>query len=57
MFCMCKGQGSELGVNPTPLLPRCKINEEVTHKAWMNRSNILFAGTDKWSLEDRKSVV
>ncbi|KAI4890752.1 hypothetical protein NFI96_001288 [Prochilodus magdalenae] len=36
---------------------RCKIDEEVTHKAWLNRSNILFAGTDKWSLDSRVSLV
>uniref|UniRef100_A0A4W5LAV0 IgLON family member 5 n=1 Tax=Hucho hucho TaxID=62062 RepID=A0A4W5LAV0_9TELE len=35
----------------------CKIDEEVTHKAWLNRSNILFAGTDKWSLDRRVSLV
>lgn len=41
-----------------PLLSRrCKIDEEVTHKAWLNRSNILFAGTDKWSLDRRVSLV
>ncbi|XP_034030025.1 igLON family member 5 [Thalassophryne amazonica] len=32
---------------------RCQIDEEVTHKAWLNRSNILFTGTDKWSLDKR----
>ncbi|XP_056618252.1 igLON family member 5 isoform X1 [Triplophysa dalaica] len=36
---------------------RCKIDEEVTHKAWLNRSNILFTGTDKWSLDTRVSLV
>ncbi|KAM6967365.1 igLON family member 5 [Aplochiton taeniatus] len=36
---------------------RCKIDEEVTHKAWLNRSNILFTGTDKWSLDRRVSLV
>ncbi|KAJ7985328.1 hypothetical protein DPEC_G00350930 [Dallia pectoralis] len=36
---------------------RCKIDEEVTHKAWLNRSNILFAGTDKWSLDKRVSLI
>ncbi|XP_016089889.1 igLON family member 5-like [Sinocyclocheilus grahami] len=36
---------------------RCKIDEEVTHKAWLNRSNILFTGTDKWSLDSRVSLV
>uniref|UniRef100_G3PFV5 IgLON family member 5 n=1 Tax=Gasterosteus aculeatus aculeatus TaxID=481459 RepID=G3PFV5_GASAC len=35
---------------------RCQIDEEVTHKAWLNRSNILFAGTDKWSLDKRVTL-
>ncbi|XP_068569010.1 igLON family member 5-like, partial [Cebidichthys violaceus] len=35
---------------------RCRIDEEVTHKAWLNRSNILFAGTDKWSLDKRVTL-
>ncbi|XP_017578414.1 igLON family member 5 [Pygocentrus nattereri] len=39
------------------IILRCKIDEEVTHKAWLNRSNILFAGTDKWSLDSRVSLV
>ncbi|XP_057689777.1 igLON family member 5 isoform X1 [Corythoichthys intestinalis] len=36
---------------------RCRIHEEVTHKAWLNRSNILFAGSDKWSLDKRVTLV
>ncbi|XP_030014397.1 igLON family member 5 isoform X2 [Sphaeramia orbicularis] len=36
---------------------RCQIDEEVTHKAWLNRSNIMFAGTDKWTLDKRVSLV
>ena len=35
----------------------CKIDEGVTHKAWLNRSNILFTGLDKWSLDKRVSLV
>uniref|UniRef100_UPI0037E9BAB9 igLON family member 5 n=1 Tax=Semicossyphus pulcher TaxID=241346 RepID=UPI0037E9BAB9 len=35
---------------------RCRIDEEVTHKAWLNRSNILFTGTDKWSLDKRVTL-
>ncbi|KAF5909871.1 igLON family member 5, partial [Clarias magur] len=34
----------------------CKIDEEVTHKAWLNRSNILFTGNEKWSLDPRVSM-
>ncbi len=41
----------------SPVFLRCKIDEEVTHKAWLNRSNILFTGTDKWSLDPRVSLV
>uniref|UniRef100_A0A8C6LTR8 IgLON family member 5 n=1 Tax=Nothobranchius furzeri TaxID=105023 RepID=A0A8C6LTR8_NOTFU len=36
---------------------RCRIDEEVTHKAWLNRSNILFTGTDKWSLDKRVTLL
>ncbi|XP_062841430.1 igLON family member 5 [Trichomycterus rosablanca] len=36
---------------------RCKIDDEVTHMAWLNRSNILFAGNEKWSLDPRVSLV
>ncbi|XP_061918334.1 igLON family member 5 [Entelurus aequoreus] len=36
---------------------RCHIDEEVTHKAWLNRSNILFTGKDKWSLDKRVTLV
>ncbi|XP_041963084.1 igLON family member 5 [Alosa sapidissima] len=36
---------------------RCKIDVEVTHKAWLNRSSILFTGDDKWSLDPRVSLV
>ncbi|TNN02193.1 igLON family member 5 [Takifugu flavidus] len=36
---------------------RCRIDEDVTHKAWLNRSNILFTGTDKWTLDKRVTLV
>lgn len=36
---------------------RCRIDEEVTHKAWLNRSHILFTGTDKWSLDKRVTLL
>ncbi|KAG7474941.1 igLON family member 5 [Solea senegalensis] len=35
---------------------RCRIEEEVTHRAWLNRSNILFTGTDKWTLDRRVTL-
>ncbi|RXM95452.1 IgLON family member 5 [Acipenser ruthenus] len=36
---------------------RCDIDSEVTHKAWLNRSNILFTGSDKWSLDPRVTII
>uniref|UniRef100_A0A8C4SWY2 IgLON family member 5 n=1 Tax=Erpetoichthys calabaricus TaxID=27687 RepID=A0A8C4SWY2_ERPCA len=39
------------------LLFRCFIDSEVVHKAWLNRSNILFTGNDKWSLDPRVTVI
>nr|XP_019948237.1 PREDICTED: igLON family member 5-like [Paralichthys olivaceus] len=58
-------QGAEIGHLPDNItvlegesvILRCRINEEVTHKAWLNRSNILFAGKDKWSLDKRVTMV
>uniref|UniRef100_A0A8C0FZN4 IgLON family member 5 n=1 Tax=Chelonoidis abingdonii TaxID=106734 RepID=A0A8C0FZN4_CHEAB len=38
---------------PRPWAPRCSIDEEVTRVAWLNRSNILYAGNDKWSIDPR----
>lgn len=29
----------------------------VTHTAWLNRSSILYAGEDKWSVDPRVSLV
>lgn len=43
--------------NDSMLSHRCRIDEEVTHKAWLNRSNILFTGTEKWSLDKRVTLV
>ncbi|XP_061573293.1 igLON family member 5 [Cololabis saira] len=58
-------QGAEFGHLPDNITVlegesvtlRCRIDEEVTHKAWLNRSNILFTGTDKWSLDKRVTLV
>lgn len=47
---------SYLFINSCPSPSRCRIDEEVTHKAWLNRSNILFTGTDKWSLDKRVTL-
>ncbi|KAM9309550.1 igLON family member 5 isoform 1-T2 [Pholidichthys leucotaenia] len=65
---LCKGStvhGAEFGHLPDNITVlegesvtlRCRIDEEVTHKAWLNRSNILFTGTDKWSLDKRVTLV
>ncbi|KAF3839444.1 hypothetical protein F7725_018161, partial [Dissostichus mawsoni] len=47
--------GAEFGHLPDNITV-CRIDEEVTHKAWLNRSNILFTGTDKWSLDKRVTL-
>lgn len=31
----------------------CSIDDQVTRVAWLNRSNILYAGNDKWSIDPR----
>ncbi|KAM9299638.1 igLON family member 5 [Gastrophryne carolinensis] len=31
----------------------CSIDDQVTRVAWLNRSNILYAGNDKWSIDSR----
>ncbi|XP_068179921.1 igLON family member 5 [Antennarius striatus] len=57
-------QGADFGHQPDNItvlegesvVLRCRIDEEVTHKAWLNRSNILFTGTDKWSLDKRVTL-
>ncbi|XP_063054082.1 igLON family member 5 [Engraulis encrasicolus] len=36
---------------------RCKIDFEATHKAWLYRSVILFAGEDKWTLDPRMTLL
>ncbi|XP_037836371.1 igLON family member 5 isoform X2 [Kryptolebias marmoratus] len=58
-------RGAEFGLLPDNITVlegdsvtlRCRIDEEVTHKAWLNRSNILFTGTDKWSLDKRVTLL
>lgn len=39
------------------LLFRCEQGDVVTHTAWLNRSSILYAGEDKWSVDPRVSLV
>ncbi|XP_069750623.1 opioid-binding protein/cell adhesion molecule isoform X4 [Narcine bancroftii] len=36
---------------------RCIIDSGVTRVAWLNRSSILYAGKDKWSLDPRVVIV
>ncbi|XP_071195163.1 opioid-binding protein/cell adhesion molecule-like isoform X2 [Salvelinus alpinus] len=36
---------------------RCPQGDIVTHTAWLNRSSILYAGEDKWSVDPRVSLV
>lgn len=58
-------QRSSLCINtPTPLSLslsssnfRCAQGDVVTHTAWLNRSSILYAGEDKWSVDPRVSLV
>ncbi|XP_029925611.1 neurotrimin isoform X1 [Myripristis murdjan] len=35
----------------------CAQGDIVTHTAWLNRSSILYAGEDKWSVDPRVSLV
>ncbi|XP_029432786.1 igLON family member 5 isoform X1 [Rhinatrema bivittatum] len=35
----------------------CTIDPQVFRVAWLNRSNILFAGKDRWSMEPRVQVL
>ncbi|XP_066563955.1 neurotrimin isoform X2 [Amia ocellicauda] len=36
---------------------RCPQDNVVTHTAWLNRSSILYAGEDKWSVDPRVSLI
>ena len=38
-------------------LHRCAQGDVVTHTAWLNRSSILYAGEEKWSVDPRVSLV
>lgn len=33
--------------------PRCNVDSKVSRVAWLNRTTILFAGKEKWSLDPR----
>ncbi|KAJ7417013.1 Opioid-binding protein/cell adhesion molecule like protein [Willisornis vidua] len=36
---------------------RCTVDDRVTRVAWLNRSTILYAGNDKWSIDNRVVIV
>ncbi|TSK67172.1 Limbic system-associated membrane protein [Bagarius yarrelli] len=36
---------------------RCYVDDKVSKVAWLNRSNIIFASEDKWSLDPRVDLV
>ena len=38
-------------------LSRCTIDNRVTRVAWLNRSTILYAGNDKWSIDPRVIIL
>ncbi|KPP76138.1 hypothetical protein Z043_104546, partial [Scleropages formosus] len=35
------------------MVERCSVDNKVSRVAWLNRTTILFAGRDKWSLDPR----
>ncbi|XP_032954390.1 opioid-binding protein/cell adhesion molecule isoform X6 [Rhinolophus ferrumequinum] len=43
--------------NRPALHPRCTIDDRVTRVAWLNRSTILYAGNDKWSIDPRVIIL
>ncbi|XP_009954383.1 PREDICTED: uncharacterized protein LOC104350293, partial [Leptosomus discolor] len=38
-------------------LPPCTVDDRVTRVAWLNRSTILYAGNDKWSIDNRVVIL
>lgn len=38
-------------------LCRCYLLDGISKGAWLNRSSIIFAGNDKWSVDPRVSIV
>lgn len=39
-----------------PLTSRCYLEDGASKGAWLNRSSIIFAGGDKWSVDPRVSI-
>ncbi|TNN80142.1 Neurotrimin [Liparis tanakae] len=40
-------------VSPDDRTCRCNVDSKVSRVAWLNRTTILFAGSEKWSLDPR----
>lgn len=40
-----------------PVFFRCYLLDGISKGAWLNRSSIIFAGNDKWSVDPRVSIV
>ncbi|KAJ7413412.1 Opioid-binding protein/cell adhesion molecule [Pitangus sulphuratus] len=38
-------------------MPWCTVDDRVTRVAWLNRSTILYAGNDKWSIDNRVVIL
>ncbi|XP_053123900.1 igLON family member 5 isoform X2 [Hemicordylus capensis] len=47
-YTVCQGDNATLS---------CFIDQQVTRVAWLNRSNILYAGNDKWSIDSRVQLL
>ncbi|XP_042296788.1 igLON family member 5 [Sceloporus undulatus] len=47
-YTVCQGDNATLS---------CYIDQQVTRVAWLNRSNILYAGNDKWSIDSRVELL
>ncbi|KAM6427729.1 igLON family member 5 isoform 4-T4 [Liasis olivaceus] len=47
-YTVCQGDNATLS---------CYIDQQVTRVAWLNRSNILYAGNDKWSIDLRVQLL
>uniref|UniRef100_A0A3Q1GHL6 Neuronal growth regulator 1 n=1 Tax=Acanthochromis polyacanthus TaxID=80966 RepID=A0A3Q1GHL6_9TELE len=53
-----QNQRSALTGHLTVLCPcRCYLLDGISKGAWLNRSSIIFAGKDKWSVDPRVSIV
>ncbi|KAL2095830.1 hypothetical protein ACEWY4_007978 [Coilia grayii] len=48
---------SPVNLSAVALCYRCYVDDRVSRVAWLNRSNIIFAGRDKWSLDPRVELV